>query len=88
MSRAIPSTLLREMLDAEHGFKNCRHLAFTDRCIRYRSGKFFDNLADETISDAIEFVIKIVANRTVILINKLISYCSIACTIAKIPFYR
>jgi polyisoprenoid-binding protein YceI len=33
--------------------------------IRYRSGKFFDNLADETISDSIEVDIKIVANRTV-----------------------
>ena len=31
--------------------------------IRYRSGKFFDNLADETISDSIEFDIKIVASR-------------------------
>jgi polyisoprenoid-binding protein YceI len=35
--------------------------------IRYRSGKFFDNLADETISDSIEFDMKIVANRNVIL---------------------
>jgi polyisoprenoid-binding protein YceI len=31
--------------------------------IRYKSGKFFDNLADETISDFIEFDIKIVAKK-------------------------
>lgn len=29
--------------------------------VRYKSGKFFDNLADETISDSIEFHMKIVA---------------------------
>ncbi len=29
--------------------------------VRYRSGKFFDNLADQTIADSIEFDIKIVA---------------------------
>jgi polyisoprenoid-binding protein YceI len=33
----------------------------TDWGIRYNSGKFFDNLADETISDSIEFNIRIVA---------------------------
>lgn len=33
--------------------------------VRYRSGKFFDNLADEAIADSIEFDIKIVANSTV-----------------------
>ena len=33
--------------------------------IQYRSGKFFDNLADEAISDSIEFDIKIIANNTV-----------------------
>jgi polyisoprenoid-binding protein YceI len=31
--------------------------------IRYKSGKFYDNLADETISDDIEFLMKIVAKK-------------------------
>lgn len=31
--------------------------------VRYRSAKFFDNLADKTISDSIEFQIKIVAKK-------------------------
>ena len=31
--------------------------------IRYKSGKFYDNLADQTISDSIEFQIKIVAKK-------------------------
>jgi polyisoprenoid-binding protein YceI len=31
--------------------------------IRYKSGKFYDNLADETISDDIEFHMKIVAKK-------------------------
>lgn len=31
--------------------------------VRYKSGKFFDNLADETISDSIEFNMKIVAKK-------------------------
>jgi len=31
--------------------------------VRYRSGKFYDNLADQTISDDIEFQIKIVAKK-------------------------
>lgn len=31
--------------------------------VRYRSGKFYDNLADKTISDSIEFNIKIVAKK-------------------------
>ena len=31
--------------------------------VRYQSGKFYDNLADKTISDAIEFNIKIVAKK-------------------------
>lgn len=31
--------------------------------VRYNSGKFYDNLADETISDSIEFDIKIVAKK-------------------------
>jgi hypothetical protein len=31
--------------------------------IRYRSGKFFANLADEAISDDIEFEMKIVAKK-------------------------
>jgi len=35
----------------------------TDWGIRYRSGKFFANLADKTISDDIEFNIKIVAKK-------------------------
>ena len=35
----------------------------TDWGIRYRSGKFFANLADKTISDSIEFNIKIVAKK-------------------------
>jgi len=37
----------------------------TDWGIRYQSGKFFDNLADKTISDSIEFNIKIVAKTKV-----------------------
>ena len=35
----------------------------TDWGIRYQSGKFFDLLADKTISDSIEFNIKIVAKK-------------------------
>jgi polyisoprenoid-binding protein YceI len=35
----------------------------TDWGIRYKSGKFIANLADETISDSIEFNIKIVAKK-------------------------
>jgi hypothetical protein len=31
--------------------------------VRYRSGKFYDNLADQTMSDSIEFQIKIVARK-------------------------
>lgn len=31
--------------------------------VRYNSGKFYDNLADKTISDSIEFHIKIVAKK-------------------------
>lgn len=31
--------------------------------VRYNSGKFYDNLADKTISDSIEFIIKIVAKK-------------------------
>ncbi|MEJ7644648.1 MAG: YceI family protein [Chryseolinea sp.] len=31
--------------------------------IRYRSGKFYDNLADQTVSDEIEFHMKIVAKK-------------------------
>ena len=31
--------------------------------IRYNSGKFYDNLADKTISDSIEFHIQIVARK-------------------------
>ena len=31
--------------------------------VRYNSGKFYDNLADKTISDSIEFQIKIVARK-------------------------
>ena len=31
--------------------------------VRYRSGKFYDNLADQAISDSIEFNIKIVAKK-------------------------
>jgi polyisoprenoid-binding protein YceI len=31
--------------------------------VRYNSGKFYDNLADKTISDSIEFQIKIVAKK-------------------------
>jgi polyisoprenoid-binding protein YceI len=35
----------------------------TDWGIRYNSGKFYDKLADKTISDSIEFNIKIVAKK-------------------------
>jgi len=31
--------------------------------VRYNSGKFYDNLADDTISDDIEFDMKIVAKK-------------------------
>ena len=31
--------------------------------VRYRSGKFFDNLKDQAIADSIEFNIKIVAEK-------------------------
>jgi len=31
--------------------------------VRYKSGKFYDNLADQTISDSIEFHVKIVAKK-------------------------
>lgn len=35
----------------------------TDWGIRYRSGKFYDNLADQAVSDDVEFDIKIVAKK-------------------------
>jgi hypothetical protein len=35
----------------------------TDWGIRYKSGKFFDNLKNQAISDSIEFNIKIVAKK-------------------------
>jgi hypothetical protein len=35
----------------------------TLRDVRYKSGKFFDNLKDQAISDSIEFHIKIVATK-------------------------
>jgi hypothetical protein len=31
--------------------------------VRYKSGKFFDNLKDQAIADSIEFNIKIVAKK-------------------------
>ncbi len=35
----------------------------TDWGIRYSSGKFYDNLADQAVSDEVEFIIEIVAKR-------------------------
>jgi polyisoprenoid-binding protein YceI len=35
----------------------------TDWGIRYRSGKFYDNLADQAVSDDIEFLMKVVAKK-------------------------
>ncbi|MBX9782612.1 MAG: YceI family protein [Chitinophagaceae bacterium] len=39
--------------------------------VRYKSGKFFDNLKDEAISDSIEFNIKLVAKKKQIINNEL-----------------
>jgi hypothetical protein len=38
-------------------------LSRTQWGIRYRSGKFYDNLADQAVSDDIEFLMKIVAKK-------------------------
>jgi polyisoprenoid-binding protein YceI len=53
-------------LEVNEGIVNANGKLVIDRTkwdVRYNSGKFFANLADETISDSIEFNIKIVAKK-------------------------
>jgi polyisoprenoid-binding protein YceI len=53
-------------LEVKDGMVNAKGKVIIDRTqwdVRYRSGKFFDNLADGAISDDIEFDVKIVAKK-------------------------
>ena len=53
------------MLELLSGIVNANGEMIIDRTkwdIHYNSGKFYDNLADETIADEIEFLVKIVAS--------------------------
>lgn len=53
-------------IDSQDGILSASGKLTIDRTkwdIRYRSGKFFENLADETISDSIEFELRIVAKK-------------------------
>ncbi|NMH28835.1 YceI family protein [Flavobacterium silvaticum] len=53
-------------LETRDGIVNLSGYLAIDRTlwdVRYKSGKFYDNLADQTISDYIEFHIKIVAKK-------------------------
>lgn len=53
-------------IEVKDGIVNANGELTIDRTqwdVRYRSGKFFDNLADEAISDDIEFHLKIVAKK-------------------------
>ena len=53
-------------IEVKGGVVNANGKVTIDRTrwgIRYKSGKFFDNLADEAISDDIEFEMKIVAKK-------------------------
>ncbi|HVX52096.1 MAG TPA: YceI family protein [Chitinophagaceae bacterium] len=53
-------------IEVKSGIVNASGKLVIDRTkwdIRYRSGKFYDNLANNTISDSIEFNIKIVAKK-------------------------
>ena len=53
-------------LEVKDGMVNAKGTVIIDRTqwdVRYRSGKFFDNLADGAISDDIEFDVKIVAKK-------------------------
>lgn len=52
--------------EVKGGFVNAFGKLIIDRTlwdVRYNSGKFYDNLADQTISDSVEFNIKIVAKK-------------------------
>ncbi len=53
-------------IEVKDGVVNANGKVTIDRTkwdVRYNSGKFFDNLADEAISDSIEFDMKIVAKK-------------------------
>jgi polyisoprenoid-binding protein YceI len=53
-------------MQVQDGIVNANGKLIIDRTnwgIRYRSGKFYDNLADQTVSDEIEFHMKIVAKK-------------------------
>lgn len=53
-------------IEVKGGMVNANGNVIIDRTkwdVRYKSGKFFDNLADEAISDDIEFDMKIVAKK-------------------------
>lgn len=53
-------------IEVKDGIVNANGEVTIDRTqwdVRYRSGKFYDNLADKTISDSIEFDMKIVAKK-------------------------
>ena len=53
-------------IEVKDGIVNANGKLVIDRTrwgVRYNSGKFYDNLADKTISDSIEFNIKIVAKK-------------------------
>ena len=53
-------------IEVKNGIVNANGKVIIDRTqwgIRYKSGKFYDNLADEAISDDIEFDMKIVAKK-------------------------
>jgi polyisoprenoid-binding protein YceI len=53
-------------IEVKNGIVNANGKVIIDRTkwdVRYNSGKFYDNLADETISDNIEFQMKIVAKK-------------------------
>jgi polyisoprenoid-binding protein YceI len=53
-------------IEVKNGIVNANGKLIIDRTewgIRYKSGKFYDNLADEAVSDDIEFDMKIVAKK-------------------------
>lgn len=53
-------------IEIKGGIVNANGKVIIDRTqwdVRYKSGKFYDNLADEAISDSIEFDMKIVARK-------------------------
>ena len=55
-------------IEAQDGIVKASGRLVIDRTkwdVRYKSGKFFDNLKDQAISDSIEFLVKIVSKNTV-----------------------